>query len=123
MSLHRHSGIGAIAGAALRRQLEVPRDERAQVEPRVAARALEPSDDCGWRRERPGIGEGLRIREDPRELDGREQRAEIAGGVVEPLGFVGCAGARTASGRNNEGRREDEAGCLFYRDAVKMVSS
>jgi len=101
----------------------MPRDERVQVEPRVAARALEPSDDRGRRLERPRIRERLRIREDPRELDGREQRAEIVGGVVEASGFVGCAGVRTASGRQNEGRREDEAGCLLYRDDVKMVFS
>ena len=98
-------------------------DERVQVEPRGAARALERRDDRGRRLERPRIRERLRILEDPRELDGREQRAEIVGWVVEACGFAACADAGAASGRQNERRREDEAECPFYRDDVKMVFS
>jgi len=101
----------------------VPCDERVQVEPRGAARLLERRDDRGRRLERPGIRERLRIQEDPRELDGRELRAEIVGRVVEACGLAGCADPGAASGRQNEGRREDEAECLFYRDDVKMVFS
>jgi hypothetical protein len=99
------------------------RDEGMQVEPRVAVRPLERRDDRGRRLERPGIRERLRVREDPRELDGREQRAEIVCGIVEACGPAGCADAGTASGRQNEGRRENEAECLFYRDDVTMVFS
>jgi hypothetical protein len=123
MRLHGQGSVGAVSGAAVRRQLEMLRDERVQVEPRVAARPLERRDDRGRRLEWPGIRERLRILEDPGELDGREQRAEIVGGVVEACGPAGCADAGAASGRQNERRREDEAECLFYRDDVKMVFS
>ena len=63
--LHASSSVRAEARSGGPGQLEVLRHERPQVEPCAASRASEVRSDLGWRAERPGIHEGLRVGEDP----------------------------------------------------------
>ncbi len=93
-----------------RRQLEVPLDERPQVEARPATLSRVPGRDVRGSRERPGIDEGFRIRKDPGELHILEQGPEVAGWIVQRSG----GGLNCRRGGNPTSRaardRQDEDG-------------
>src|SRR5439155_3556824 len=96
------------AGSDRLGQLELPLHERPQVEPGHSARRVVARGDHARREERPGVDEGLRVREDARQLDDLKQGAEIVGGIVKNRlvevggGSGGCAGRRGARDRRRE---------------------
>ena len=82
-------------------QLEAAFDEGPQVELCPAACGVVTRDDIGGSDERPGVGERLGVREDPRQLDVLVQRAQIVRRVVA-LGAL----ARRSTAEQRDQRKE-----------------
>src|SRR5882672_11088540 len=98
--LHRLRLVRPEAFAHRPGHLEVLLDESLEAEPRSGSRGRVAGDDFPRGEPRPGIGERLRVREDPRELDVMEQGAEVVGRVVACAGRWGRAPGRDDKGGN-----------------------
>ena len=108
MIFHRAAGVGVEALPHRPRQPEALLHEVLQAEPGCAARRRVPTGDLGWRKHWPGVHEGLRVREDSRELHVLKQGAQVVRGIVARAGGRGRGGP--ASDRQTERREEPDDG-------------